>query len=345
MIATNTSASTATATTAAATNSTAASAATAVSSAAAPVSTAMAAAAMAAATESLQRARDCIGRREFAAAESLLRQAIAAQPDSGVAYELLGKLLYRESRTAEAAHVYRAWLNAAPLDPIASHLVAATSGGAPPARASDGFVAALFERAAPDFDTTLATLGYCVPQRLFETAMTVLDPGMVGFEVLDLGCGTGLCGEWFRPLARRLVGVDLSAGMLANARHRGCFDELNCAELTEYLQRCTERFDLITAADVFCYFGDLAAVFAAAARLLRPDGCFIFSVEHLEAAEDSSPIQLLEHGRYAHGTTYIHESLTQAGLLAARTTNTVLRYERGAPVAGLVIAARPVPDR
>jgi len=71
-----------------------------------------------------------------------------------------------------------------------------------PARASDGFVAALFERAAPDFDTTLATLGYCVPQRLFETAMAVLDPGAVGIEVLDLGCGTGLCGEWFRPLAR-----------------------------------------------------------------------------------------------------------------------------------------------
>jgi len=293
----------------------------------------------------LQRARDCLDRREFADAESLLRQAIAAAPDSGAAHELLGKLLYRESRNAEAAEVYRAWLETSPNNPIASHLVAATSGGATPPRASDGFVAALFERAAPDFDTTLAKLGYCVPQRLFESAMAVLDPGVVGIEILDLGCGTGLCGEWFRPLARRLVGVDLSAGMLANARRRGCFDELNCAELTEYLQRCTERFDLITAADVFCYFGDLAAVFAAAARLLRPDGCFIFSVEHLEAAEDSRPIQLLEHGRYAHGTTYIHESLTRAGLLPVKTSKTFLRYERGAPVPGLVIAARPMPHR
>jgi predicted TPR repeat methyltransferase len=292
-----------------------------------------------AATECLQRARACLNRRDFAAAESLLRQAIAEDPNSTAAYDMLGKLLYRESRAAEAAQVYRAWLNAAPLDPIASHLVAATSGGAAPTRASDGFVAALFERAAPDFDTTLATLGYRVPQLLFETAMAVLDPGGVGIAVLDLGCGTGLCGDWFRPLARRLVGVDLSAGMLANARRRGCFDELNCAELTEYLQRCTERFDLITAADVFCYFGDLAAVFAAAARLLRPDGRFIFSVEHLEAAEDSRPMQLLEHGRYAHGTAYIHESLTRAGLLPVRTTKTFLRYERGAPVAGLVIAA------
>jgi len=222
--------------------------------------------------------------------------------------------------------------------------VAATSDGTAPARASDGFVAALFERAAPDFDTTLATLGYCVPQLLFEAAMAVLDPGVVGFEVLDLGCGTGLCGEWFRPLARRLVGVDLSAGMLANARRRGCFDELICRELTEYLQRCTERFDLITAADVFCYFGDLAAVFAATARLLRPEGCFIFSVEHLEDAADSRPMRLLEHGRYAHDARYIHECLARAGLCPVRTTETSLRYERGAPVPGLVIAARPCQD-
>jgi predicted TPR repeat methyltransferase len=293
------------------------------------------------ATACLQHARDCLGRREFADAESLLRQAIAADPDSGVAYELLGKLLYRESRNAEAAQVYRAWLTVAPNDPIASHLVAATSGEAAPARASDGFVAALFERFAPDFDTTVLTLGYCVPQRLFEAAMAVLDPGVVGIEVLDLGCGTGLCGEWFRPLARRLVGVDLSAGMLENARRRGCFDELNCMELTEYLQRCTERFDLIAAADVFCYFGELAAVFAAAARLLRPEGVFVFSVEHLPDPADSHPMRLLEHGRYAHGARYIHEALTQAGLLPVRTTRTFLRYERGAPVPGLVVAARP----
>lgn len=293
------------------------------------------------ATAYLQRARDCLDRREFADAESLLRQAIAAEPGSGAAHELLGKLLYRESRNAEAAEVYRAWLETSPNNPIASHLAAATSGGAIPARASDGFVAALFERAAPDFDTTLATLGYCVPQRLFESAMTVLDPGVVGIEILDLGCGTGLCGEWFRPLARRLVGVDLSAGMLEKARRRGCFDELTCAELTEYLERSTERFDLITAADVFCYFGDLAAVFAATARLLRPEGCFIFSVEHLEDPTDSHPTRLLEHGRYAHDARYIHEALSNVGLRPVRTTKTFLRYERGAPVPGLVIVARP----
>ena len=36
--------------------------------------------------------------------------------------------------------------------------------------------------------------------------------------MLDLGCGTGLAGAAFRPLVDWLVGVDLSAGMIAQAR-------------------------------------------------------------------------------------------------------------------------------
>jgi predicted TPR repeat methyltransferase len=293
------------------------------------------------AAELLGRARECLGGRDFASAELLLRQALAADPGLSLAYELLGNLLYRESRGAEAAAIYRAWLQAAPLDPVAAHFVAATSADAPPARASDGFVTAVFEHAAPDFDARLTTLGYCAPRLIFQAAAAVLDPGVVGIEVLDLGCGTGQCGEYFRPLARRLVGVDLSAGMLEQARRRGCYDELSCAELTVYLQRCTEHFDVVTAADVFCYFGDLAEVFAAAARLLWPGGSFIFSVEHLKETADCAPLQLLEHGRYAHSAAYLDRCLAQAGLRSVRTANSFLRYERGAPVPGLVIAAQP----
>ena len=302
----------------------------------------------------LSRARECLHAREFDDAELLLRRAIAHNPKLALAYELLGKLLYRDARAAESAAVYRAWHAAIPADPIAAHLVAATGGAPAPERASDGFVTGLFERAAPDFDTVLATLGYQAPQLVFESAAAVLDPGAVALEVLDLGCGTGLCGDWFRPLARRLVGVDLSPGMLEQARARGCYDELVCEELTVYVRRCEARFDLITAADVFCYFGDLTAVFAAVASLLRPAGRFIFSVEEMSAdtaafsGNDGPSISacgtvagfaLLEHGRYAHDASYLGQVLKQAGLAPIAMRPAVLRFERGAPVQGLVIAA------
>jgi predicted TPR repeat methyltransferase len=300
----------------------------------------------------LTRARECLHAREFDDAELLLRQAITQDPQLALAYELLGKLLYRDARAEESAAVYRAWLQAMPSDPIAAHLVAATGGAAAPERASDGFVTGLFERAAPDFDTVLASLGYQTPQLVFESAGAVLDPGAVALDVLDLGCGTGLCGGWFRPIARRIVGVDLSPGMLERARARGCYDELVCDELTAYVRRCEERFDLITAADVFCYFGDLTAVFAATAALLRPGGRFIFSLEELtddvaaingnDGVAPSTAVAgfaLLEHGRYAHSAACVEQALRRTGLAAVATRRGVLRFERGAPVQGLVTAA------
>jgi predicted TPR repeat methyltransferase len=285
----------------------------------------------------LDSARQHLRAADFAAAERLLRDAIAHDDQLAMAHELLGKLLYRDSRSTEAATIYRAWLDAIPTDPVAAHLVAATGGAPPPERASDRFVATLFTRAAPDFDAALANLGYRAPQLVFESAMQTLGHNSIALNVLDLGCGTGLCGEWLRPLARTLVGVDLSQGMLEQAHKRKCYDELICEELTTYTSDCLDRFDLITAADVFCYFGDLAAPFASVAALLRPNGCFTFSVE---AAETPDASLLLEHGRYAHGADYLKRTLTLAGLVTATMRQDVLRFERGAPVEGLIVSSR-----
>jgi predicted TPR repeat methyltransferase len=301
----------------------------------------------------LEQAREALRTADFDSAERLLKNAIEQDPRLALAYELLGKLLYRDSRAEEAAAVYRAWLGAMPSDPVAAHLVAATGGAPAPERASDGFIASLFGRAAPEFDVALATLGYRAPQLVFERAAAVLDPGAVALEVLDLGCGTGLCGDWFRPLARRLVGVDLSDGMLEEARRRKCYDALVCQELTAYVETCADRFDLITAADVFCYFGDLSTSFAAVARLLRADGWFIFSVEEAGSAEAgcaearsageadaAKNAVLLEHGRYAHGVAHVERALVSAGLGRSVIHRDTLRFERGLPVQGLIVAAR-----
>jgi predicted TPR repeat methyltransferase len=293
-------------------------------------------------TALLSEARECLLVADLKRAETLLRQAIAQDPNGGPAYELLGKLLYRDSRADEAAAIYRAWLQVLPADPVAAHLVAATSGENHPDRASDGYIESVFGRAAADFDATVAKLRYRAPQLVFERAMAVMDPASVGLELLDLGCGTGLCAEWFRPLARRVVGVDLAPGMLERARSRGCYDELICEEITAYAARCTETFDVVTAADVFCYFGDLFVVFAAVAPLVRPGGLFAFSVETRSdgsAGNQDAPC-LLEHGRYAHTVSYLQAVLQQVGLKPVAIDPVMLRFERGAPVQGLLATAK-----
>ncbi len=147
-------------------------------------------------------------------------------------------------------------------------------------------------------------------------------------DVLDLGCGTGLAGAEFRPLARRQTGVDLSPAMLALARGRGVYDELQQAEIVRFLQETAERFDLIVAADVLNYFGDLSPVFTGIACVLRPGGhCAVT----LEVGEGPN-YRLRGMRRYQHAGEYVQRTAATAGLARCVFDEVELRRQHGEPV-------------
>jgi predicted TPR repeat methyltransferase len=159
--------------------------------------------------------------------------------------------------------------------------------------------------------------------------------------VLDAGCGTGLCGVQVVPFARRLVGVDLSDGMLAHARDKTIYHALIRAELTDYAGANNAAFDLIVSADTLVYFGELKGIVAAFVRALRPRGLLVFTLEHA-VGNDDVDYRLQPHGRYIHGRGYVERLLTSAGLRPT-IVEAELRMEAGAPVPGLVIrAVKPV---
>ncbi len=73
-----------------------------------------------------------------------------------------------------------------------------------------------YDLLAPKFDHT----PFRTPDSLLEAAAPYVGPpGSVG-RALDLCCGTGATMAMLRPLCRRVVGVDFSLGMLAEARRR-----------------------------------------------------------------------------------------------------------------------------
>jgi predicted TPR repeat methyltransferase len=165
-------------------------------------------------------------------------------------------------------------------------------------------------------------------------------------DVLDLGCGTGLCGQAFRGYASRLVGTDLSAGMIAKARERGVYNELYCEDILVTLERMPGQFDVILSADVFVYIGDLARVFDAAEAALRPGGWFAFSVERGAAG---TTYALHSANRYTHSADYVRDLARCNGLQEAKFADVVLRVQNGEPVAGYVVllqreAVRGMPD-
>ncbi|HYH19093.1 MAG TPA: tetratricopeptide repeat protein [Azospirillum sp.] len=275
---------------------------------------------------------------ELEAAVIAYRRALRLAPQSRLAHENLGRALYlmHGHGAVEAAARYAdEWLRDHPDNPLAAHLGAALAGKATDTRASDGFVRQTFDLFAPAFEQTLAGLGYRAPDLL---AAAVRAEGVErGATILDAGCGTGLCAPLLRPLARRLVGVDLSSGMLSRAYGRGLYDELCEAELGAFLAGRPEAFDVIVAADVLCYFGALDAVLAAAARALRPGGLLAFTVERMDGGGDH---RVNPHGRYTHAEEYVRRTLAGAGLDLRALVPETLRHEGHQPVVGFVVTAR-----
>jgi predicted TPR repeat methyltransferase len=196
----------------------------------------------------------------------------------------------------------------------------------------------LFDGFASSFDEVLDRLGYRAPALIAELLDRERVPLDGSLDVVDAGCGTGLCAGFLRPLARRLVGIDLSSGMLARARARGEYDELVEAELVSWLTRQYGSFDLIISADTLCYFGQLDAALSAAADALRPGGQLVFTVE--QCAEDIGDYRLGPSGRYAHSTSYVTHRLAAASLTIESIDLVNLRREFGTEVEGLLVHAR-----
>jgi predicted TPR repeat methyltransferase len=197
----------------------------------------------------------------------------------------------------------------------------------------------IFERFAGSFEQVLDRLEYRAPQLIAARIETEVGPPGKSLEVLDAGCGTGLCGPLLAPYARHLTGVDLAPAMLAKAEEQGVYDRLEAAELTAFLESHADSYDLIASADTLCYFGALERVFAAAAGALRPGGVLAFTLERAE--NDSTPgYRLAPHGRYSHSEDYIRQGLAKAGLALCSIEEDTLRKEARKAVIGLVVLAR-----
>ncbi len=267
------------------------------------------------------------------------QETIRRQPDHTRAYKALSLLFYKLNRRQDATELFQSWLEQNPDDTAARHMLAASSGCDVPGRAADDYVQTMFDEMADDFDRHLNHLGYRAPELLAEAVAITLGVPAGTLDVLDAGCGTGLCGPLLRPYARRLIGVDLSPGMVDKAQARGGYDELVVAELTAFLVERPASCDLIVSADTLVYFGDLAPLFTAAAAALRPNGWLAFTVEEIPDAETSTGFSLELSGRYRHSAAYLRQTLVEAGLTPTMLNQVTPRLERGQPVTGLLVVA------
>lgn len=313
----------------------------------------------------LERPRDALRSYE---------RVLAIDARHGAAWTQRGSLLKDMGRFTEAAECFRqalahggdAELNRYFLASVLPRSVGTTAGAASPATSPDTslntspdsspdsspeappsaprrYVEALFDSYAEGFDEHLVgKLGYRTPwliaEMLLREASGAADAAS-GAErwraALDLGCGTGLMGPLLAPRCAAIDGIDLSTGMLGKAQALGCYRRLVHGDVAEHLHGTTERHDLVVAADVFVYIGELEAVFGGAARVLDAGGLFAFSVE--EAGIGVERFELRASSRYAHAEGYLRRLAAAHGFELRSLTRTTLRHEQRQPIGGMLV--------
>lgn len=270
-----------------------------------------------------------LGRHEDAlhAFDALLR----LEPRLAMAWSHRGGILRELGRLDEAAGSFRQAVAHGADPDLHAYYLAAVGAGPAPGGAPPAYVQGLFDGYAGQFDRHLVdVLHYRAPDAL---ARHLEGLGRRFESALDLGCGTGLCGPRIRPMAQRLAGVDLSGAMLEKAGALGVYAELVRADIVEYLERTEHRFDLVVAADVFIYLGELSAAFAGVRRVLREGGVFCFSAELPD--RDTGSFVLLPSLRYAHAPEHLRALAAQHGFEVRTMWRETIREEQQRPVDGL----------
>lgn len=297
--------------------------------------------------DAVRSAREALRLRPaFSEAKQLCAAGLAAQGEIEAGAELVGQLGVAEMPPAQrylllairlmnsklfdpARPCLEQVLRADPREVMARHLLSAVSGENPD-RPVEGYVRQLFDTSAATFDQELVSkLGYGIPREMVE-ALGAAAGASPPWDVLDLGCGTGLVGVEIAPYVRKLTGADLAPNMIEHARARGIYTELRCEDLMVALSQ-DARYDVVTAADVFIYVGRLDEVIPAIRRVLRPRGLFAFSAE---AAETPQGYRLGVMGRYAHDASYLRRLAAVSGLEVEVLRETRIRFEHRQPVSG-----------
>lgn len=250
--------------------------------------------------------------------------------------------------------------------PQAAHMLAALGGSASagPEKCDAGYVASLFDEAyARAYDGEMRRRIYAAPRILRGAVRDGLEreefaklppsvqtmnnnsvlPWLTGsLEVCDLGCGTGLTAAWLRDYAKRLVGVDLSPAMLAQARKREVYDELVQSDAEAFLGEQAEgTFDVLSAAGLLWYVGRVDGLFDKAARALRPGGVFALIADALEGDDYA----LTDAGTFAHSAAYLEAAAERAGFKVLEESRPFAsRTERGEAKPGHLLLLRKAED-
>lgn len=214
----------------------------------------------------------------------------------------LSAIYNRLGDKTRAQHLLQQALTVKPDDAASQHMLRALLEAGKPAKTCKEYPTNLFNNYALYYDKHMQEqLHYQLPAHIKVLLDEIISQPIV--NALDLGCGTGLTGEVLRPFCQHLTGIDIAAKMLVQAKAKQVYNQLIEEDAIHYLAQNIKPFDLIVAADVLPYLGDLDELFLLVRQRITAFGYFIFSAE----ISVDKPWQLQGSARFSHSTEYLQE--------------------------------------
>ncbi|MDR3478987.1 MAG: tetratricopeptide repeat protein [Gammaproteobacteria bacterium] len=269
------------------------------------------------------------------------QRVIQLNPDFFAAHNNLGVAFLAKNLRGYALHHFREALRLQPHNEAISYTVQMLVQDQQLLTSPPGYIQNLFDSYADHYEPHLLnTLDYKIPELLFEAVQTIMHLEPKSLDILDLGCGTGLCGLSFESFAKTLTGIDLSPKMLTLAAQKNIYTELIANDLLAGLRQKTHAYDLIIAGDVFVYIGDLKPIFQAVTQALRPEGLFAFNTEITEKAD----FTLNQSGRFSHQKKYLEQLAAENGYQIVYYQRGITRQQNNEPVYGHLYILKLSPD-
>lgn len=244
----------------------------------------------------------------YSQAAILYESILTVDPEHTSTLNNFAFLCHKTGDLKKAETLYRQLVTLDPKHKAAAHMLYSLSGITPETAPLE-YVESVFDNFAQNFENSLTNQLFYKTPTLLKQRYQALFPNDTRNNCLDLGCGTGLAGLEFSACCKQLIGIDISSEMLAIAEEKNIYKKLIKTDLTTYLNKTTDRADIIIAADVFTYLGNLDSLFQQCFSKTTPSGLFLFSVED----SDKEDFELKETGRFGHSLQYIQRLCQKTG--------------------------------
>lgn len=187
-----------------------------------------------------------------------------------------------------------------------------------------------WSRWAPNFNSAASHVRHADAWRDVFAAAVPCPPAR---RCLDLGTGTGACALALAAIGHRVTGLDGAEGMLDEARQAAVAAGL----AIEFVQGDVDQpgfgdatFDVVSARNLFWTLPDPDHTLAEVARLLRPDGVFLFS-DGLWRTDATPPAasshDMTDYAEVSHALPFYRGVMAEeAHALLARHGFTVVRH-------------------